>query len=86
MNSLPEFDVQPERDRHGDPTGRYVWEVFDAETNGPITAGIESTMSKALQTGRAQRLIVESSGLYCDECEGYEWLGDEACLGCCGRR
>lgn len=86
MDSVPEFDVHPERDRHSVPTGRFVWEVYDAATGGPIKSGVEFSKEHAHAAGKSVLKSVESSGLYCSDCSGYKELGIDACLGCCGRR
>ena len=58
-DSLPEFDVIPERDRYGVPTGRYVWEVYDAASGGPITSGTSWSKARATSAGRVARDLAE---------------------------
>ena len=33
------FEVTVERDRHGTPTGMYIYEVYDSASGGPIEGG-----------------------------------------------
>ena len=64
MDSLPEFDVFPERMRDGTPTGRFCWEVFDAATQGPIDGGVHHDKQKAIHAGRVMRDHYERTMYY----------------------
>ena len=59
MDSLPEYDVHPNRDKHGVFIGGWVWEVYDAVTQGPIDGGIEGTERRAHLTGMSMRAHYE---------------------------
>jgi hypothetical protein len=55
MDSAPEFDVEPRRDKHGVFIGGYIWTVYDAATQGPIDGGFEFDQNKAILRGRLRR-------------------------------
>ena len=61
MDSLPEYDVFPERDRDHIVTGRWCWEVFDAATQGPITGGVERSKRLASVAGSRVRETIEQT-------------------------
>ena len=66
----PEYDLIAERNpRHYYKTGRYIWTVFDAATQGPIESGIAQSMSEAARIGGSRRYVIENSELYKDERE-----------------
>lgn len=47
MDSLPEFDVVPRRDKSGVFIGGYLWEVYDAASQGPIDGGFAQSKKHA---------------------------------------
>lgn len=86
MDSIPLIHLFRGEDRSGVFNGKYCWEVYDAATGGPIAGGNAGTPERARRDAIVALATVESSGLYCDDCEYVGQIGLAACEGCCGRR
>jgi hypothetical protein len=59
MDSLPVYEVFPQRDKSGMPTGRWCWEVYDEVSGGPIDGGIECDKQTANAVGKSNRMMAE---------------------------
>jgi len=65
MTIPPEYYICQERDQHGIGTGRWIWEVYDPASGGPIETGVAIDRQRADVAGRAVRELVELA-------EGYQ--------------
>lgn len=64
MDSVPLIHLFKGEDRFGVFNGKYCWEVYDAQTGGPIAGGSVGTPERAQKEAALALDIVESSGLY----------------------